>query len=133
METRVPQKMKPPDDAVQGLSLIEQIKQGGFTAVLIGMAGMVARLLLSNEQGMTWGKALRHVLAAGIVAWLVDQGLTDVSMASGLKTASLGVAGATATHIVDFAVDWVKARGKAEVAKISPKKGPTRAKKKPRR
>jgi hypothetical protein len=54
-------------------------------------------------------------------------------MASGLKTASLGVAGATATHIVDFAVDWVKARGKAEVAKISPKKGPTRAKKKPRR
>jgi uncharacterized Tic20 family protein len=70
---------------------------------------------------------------AGIVAWLVNQGLKEVSMAEGLKTASLGVAGATATHLVDFAVEWVKARGKAEVAKLSPKKGPTRAKKKPRR
>ena len=124
--------MKPPDEAAQGLGFIEQLKEGGFTAVLIGMAGMVARLLLSNEQGMTWGKALRHVLAAGIVAWLVSQGLKEVAMAEGLKTASLGVAGATATHIVDFAVDWVKARGKAEVDKLT-KKGPTRAKKKPRR
>lgn len=124
--------MKPPDEATQGLGLIEQLKEGGFTAILIGMAGMVARLLLSNEQGMTWGKALRHVLAAGIVAWLVNQGLKEVAMAEGLKTASLGVAGATATHIVDFAVDWVKARGKAEVDKLT-KKGPTRAKKKPRR
>ena len=58
--------------------------------------------------------------------------LKEVAMAEGLKTASLGVAGATATHIVDFAVDWVKARGKAEVDKLT-KKGPTRAKKKPRR
>lgn len=125
--------MKTPEEAAQGLGFIEQLKEGGFTAVLIGMAGMVARLLLSNEQGMTWGKALRHVLAAGIVAWLVNQGLKEVAMAEGLKTASLGVAGATATHIVDFAVEWVKARGNAEVAKLSPKKGPTRAKKKPRR
>lgn len=124
--------MKPPDEATQGIGLMEQLKQGGLTAILIGMAGMVARLLLSNEQGMTWGKAARHVLAAGIVAWLVNQGLKEVAMAEGLKTASLGVAGATATHIVDFAVDWVKARGKAEVDKLT-KKGPTSAKKKPRR
>jgi hypothetical protein len=122
--------MKPPEEAVQGLGFIEQLKEGGLTAALIGMAGMVARLLLSNEEGMTWGKAARHVLAAGIVAWLVNQGLKEVAMAEGLKTASLGVAGATATHIVDFAVEWVKARGKAEVAKLSPKKGPTRAKRK---
>lgn len=124
--------MKPPDEATQGIGLMEQLKQGGLTAILIGMAGMVARLLLSNEQGMTWGKAARHVLAAGIVAWLVNQGLKEVAMAEGLKTASLGVAGATATHIVDFAIDWVKARGKAEVDKLT-KKGPTSAKKKPRR
>lgn len=123
--------MKPPDDqAAQGLGLIEQLKAGGFTAVLIGMAGMVARLLLSNEEGMTLGKAARHVLAAGIVAWLVSQGLADVSMAPGLKNACLGIAGATATHIVDFAIEWVKAKGKAEVSKITLKKGPTRAKRK---
>lgn len=122
--------MKPPEDAVQGLSFFEQLREGGFTAALIGMAGMVARLLLSTEEGMTWGKAARHTLAAGIVAWLVSQGLKEVAMAEGLKTACLGISGATATHLVDFAIEWVKARGKAEVAKLSTKKGPTRAKRK---
>lgn len=106
------------------------MKAGGFTAVLIGMAGMVARILLSNDDTMTWGKAARHVLAAGIVAWLVSQGLQEVSMAEGLKTACLGVAGATATHIVDFAIEWVKAKGQSEVAKLTPKKGPTRGRRK---
>lgn len=97
------------------------------------MAGMVAKLLLSTDEKMTWGKAARHVLAAGIVAWLVDQGLRDVAMAQGLKTACLGVAGASAVHIVDFAVEWVKARGQAEVAKVSGKpraKKPTNARRK---
>ena len=122
--------MRPPDDPAQGASLIEQLKAGGFTAVLIGMAGMVARILLSNDQTMTWGKAARHVLAAGIVAWLVSQGLQEVAMAEGLKTACLGIAGATATHIVDFAIEWVKAKGQSEVAKLTPKKGPTRGRRK---
>lgn len=122
--------MRPPDDPTQGASLIEQLKAGGFTAVLIGMAGMVARILLSNDQTMTWGKAARHVLAAGIVAWLVSQGLQEVAMAEGLKTACLGIAGATATHIVDFVIEWVKAKGQSEVAKLTPKKGPTRGRRK---
>jgi hypothetical protein len=122
--------MTPTDDPAQGASLIEQLKAGGFTAVLIGMAGMVARILLSNDQTMTWGKAARHVLAAGIVAWLVSQGLQEVAMAEGLKTACLGIAGATATHIVDFAIEWVKAKGQSEVAKLTPKKGPTRGRRK---
>lgn len=121
--------MKPPEETA-GVDLMQQLREGGFTAALIGMAGMIARLLLSNEEGMTWGKAARHVFAAGIVAWLVNEGLKEVSMAEGLKTASLGIAGATATHIVDFAIEWVKARGNSELAKITPKRGPTRAKKK---
>jgi hypothetical protein len=121
--------MRPPEETA-GVDLMQQLREGGFTAVLIGMAGMIARLLLSTEEGMTWGKAARHTMAAGIVAWLVNEGLKEVSMAEGLKTASLGIAGATATHIVDFAIEWVKARGNSELAKITPKRGPTRAKKK---
>lgn len=129
----MPAMSSPSDQTVGGASLIEQLKTGGFTAVLIGMAGMVARLLLSTEPGMTWGKAARHVMAAGIVAWMVDQGLQDVSMSQGLKTASLGISGATATHIVDFAIAWVKAKGQAEVDKVkgqSTKKKPTNARNK---
>jgi hypothetical protein len=51
-------------------------------------------------------------------------------MAEGLKTAALGVSGAAATHIVDFAIEWVKAKGLSEVDKL--KKGATRAKRKKR-
>lgn len=124
--------MRPPDEATQGATLIEQLKAGGFTAVLIGMSGMVAKILLSNDESMSWGKAARHVAAAGIVAWLVNQGLKEVNMASGLKDACLGVAGATAVHIVDFVIAWVKAKGQSEVAKLTPKKGPTRGRRKKR-
>jgi hypothetical protein len=110
--------MKPVDDTTGGLSLLDHLRQGGFTAAVIGMAGMVAKILLSNDDSMTWGKAARHVLAAGIVAWLVNQGLKEVAMADGLKDACLGISGAAATHIVDFAIEWVKARGKAELSKV---------------
>ena len=122
--------MKPVDDAQGGMTLLDHLRQGGFTAAIIGMAGMVAKILLSNDDTMTWGKAARHVLAAGIVAWLVSQGLKEVAMAEGLKTAALGVSGAAATHIVDFAIEWVKAKGKAEVAKVT--KGATRGRRKKR-
>lgn len=118
--------MKPVEEATGGATLLDQLRQGGFTAAVIGMAGMVAKILLSNDDDMTWGKAARHTLAAGIVAWLVGQGLKEVAMADGLKTACLGVAGAAAVHIVDFAIEWVKAKGQAEVAKV--KKGATRGK-----
>lgn len=110
--------MRPVDDASGGVTILDHLRQGGFTAAIIGMAGMVAKILLSNDDNMTWGKAARHTLAAGIVAWLVNQGLKEVAMAEGLKTACLGIAGAAATHIVDFAIEWVKARGKAELSKV---------------
>lgn len=110
--------MRPVDDTSGGMTLLDHLRQGGFTAAIIGMAGMVAKILLSNDDKMTWGKAARHTFAAGIVAWLVNQGLREVAMADGLKTACLGISGAAATHIVDFAIEWVKAKGKAEVAKV---------------
>lgn len=110
--------MRPVDESSGGMTLLDHLRQGGFTASIIGMAGMVAKILLSNDETMTWGKALRHVMAAGIVAWLVGQGIKEVAMQEGLKTACLGISGAAATHIVDFAIEWVKAKGKAEVAKV---------------
>lgn len=119
--------MRPPEETAHASTVVDHIKSGGFTAALIGMAGMVARLLLSNEPGMTWGKAARHVLAAGIVAWLADQALSEIAMAKGLKTACIGVSGATATHIVDFAIEWVKAKKGQEIAKI--KRGSNNGKK----
>lgn len=115
--------MKPVDDTSGGMTLLDHLRQGGFTAAIIGMAGMVAKILLSNDEKMTWGKAARHTFAAGIVAWLVNQGLKEVAMAEGLKTASLGIAGAAAVHVVDFAIEFVKAQKEKHVGNV---KGATR-------
>jgi hypothetical protein len=110
----------PAPDVESSKDIAQALKEGGFTASLIGVAGMVARLLLS-EGKTSLGGAIRHVLAAGIVACLVDQGLQEQEMARGLKVACVGISGATATEIVEFVIKWAKAKGSAEVAKISPK------------
>jgi len=116
--------MSPPPpaapDAESSKDIVQTLKEGGFTASLIGVAGMVARLLLADGK-TSFGGAVRHVLAAGIVAYLVDQGLQEQSMARGLKVACVGISGATATEIVEFVIKWAKAKGSAEVAKLSPK------------
>ena len=107
--------MSPPSpDHESSKGIFEILKEGGFTASLIGIAGMVARLLLS-EGKTTIGGAIRHVLAAGIVAYLVDQVIQDHLMSRGLKVACVGISGATATEIVEFAVKWVKRRGASEL------------------
>lgn len=97
----------PPTDPDSSRDIIQNLKEGGFTASLIGIAGMIARLLLSDGR-TSLGGAIRHVLAAGIVAYFVDQGLQDQNMARGLKVACVGISGATATEIVEWAVRAVK-------------------------
>jgi hypothetical protein len=90
------------------------MNEGGITAILIGVAGMVARLLLSDGK-TSFGGAVRHVLAAGIVAYFVDQIIQDHIMSRGLKVACVGISGATATEIVEFTIKWVKKRGSQEL------------------
>jgi hypothetical protein len=109
-----------PVDPDSGKDIVQTIKEGGFTASIIGIAGMVARLLLSDGK-MSVGGAIRHVLAAGIVAYFVDQGLYEQEMSRGLKVACIGISGATATEIVEFVVKWVKAKGSSEVSKLKSK------------
>ena len=117
------------EDIAKGNDVIMALKNGGFTATLIGAAGMVAKILLSEER-VPWPKALCHIGGAGIVAFMVGQVLETTSMAPGLRMAALGVSGAAATQIIDFVLKWVKAKGEAEVAKVTvKKKGGSRGKK----
>lgn len=102
--------MSPPPpvpDPESSRDLFQTFKEGGFTASLIGIAGMIARLLLADGR-TSLGGAIRHVLAAGIVAYFVDQGLQSQPMARGLKVACVGISGATATEIVEWAVRAIK-------------------------
>jgi hypothetical protein len=103
--------MKPP-----GEQLSDTIRSG-IIATTLGMMGMSAKLLLSDEK-VGWGKAIRHTLAAGVTAFFVGQALVNVEISSGMKMALLGISGASATELIDFAIRWVKAKGNSEVAKI---------------
>ena len=103
--------MKPPADQ------LSDTVRSGIIATTLGMLGMSAKLLLSDEK-VGWGKAIRHTLAAGVTAFIVGQALVDVQISSGIKMALLGISGASATEIIDFAIRWVKAKGNSEVSKI---------------
>lgn len=109
------------ENIAKGGDIVAALKNGGMTATLIGAAGMVAKILLSEEK-VPWPKALCHIAGAGIVAFLVGQVLETTTMSSGLKMAALGVSGAAATQIIDFVLKWVKAKGDAEVAKVTVRK-----------
>lgn len=109
--------MRPLDDT-QGLSdltgVMDKLRHGGFTAMVIAMAGMVARILLSKEP-ISLGRAIRFVLSSGIVGYFVWMAIEEMSMAQGLKIACIGISGAAAEHIVEYAIEWVRAKGKAQV------------------
>lgn len=101
----------PPSDG-QGLSdfsgAIAAFKSGGWLSGLIGLGGMVARLLLRPEQGMTWLRAVSHSAAAILVAQLVWFILLETSVSGQVKAAALGVSGMAAPEILDFALRYVE-------------------------
>jgi hypothetical protein len=90
-------------------SFFEQLKNGGGTAFLVAASGMAARILLSAKK-VSWWKALRHVLAAGITGVVVGKVLQQVEMTDGLRMACVAISGATADRIIDFAMLYVSER-----------------------
>lgn len=88
-------------------SLIEQLKSGGGTAFLVAASGMAARIMLSAKK-VSWWKALRHVMAAGITGFFVGKVLQSIDMADGLRMACVAISGASATEVIEFAVRWAR-------------------------
>jgi hypothetical protein len=110
--------MSPPppldNDATQSL-----VKDGLVASILGGLA-MTARLLLSTEP-VSAGWVLRRITAAGITAAVVGYGIADHIASPGLKMAVIGMCGYAAPEVTDMALRWIKAKGEAEVAKITKK------------
>ena len=100
-----------------------ELKDGVVASILGGLA-MTARLLLSTEP-VTVGWVVRRVLAAAITAALVGYGVQDHIHTTGLKMAAVGASGYAAPECLDYLIKIIKARGEAEVAKVT--KGVTRA------
>ena len=95
----------------------QEVKDGVVASVLGGLA-MTARLLLSSEP-VSVGWVVRRVLAAAITAALVGYGIQDHISTPGLRMAVVGAAGYAAPECLDYLLRYVKARGEAEVRKVT--------------
>ena len=113
----------PPIDSDSTQSLVKD----GLVASILGGLAMTARLLLSTEP-VSPGWVLRRITAAAITAALVGYGIADHIASPGLRMAVVGAAGYAAPEVMDYVLKYVKARGEAEVAKVTKKPN---AKKKP--
>jgi len=111
--------MSPPPSPVDNESTQAIVKDGLVASILGGLA-MTARLLLSTEP-VSPGWVFRRITAAGITAAVVGYGIQDHIASPGLKMAVIGMCGYAAPEVTDMALRWIKAKGEAEVAKVTKK------------
>jgi hypothetical protein len=118
----------PPIDNEATQSLVKD----GLVASILGGLAMTARLLLSTEP-VSAGWVLRRISAAAITAALVGYAITDHISSPGLRMGVVGAAGYAAPEVMDYVLKYLKARGEAEVAKVTKKpndkKKPTKRRK----
>lgn len=110
--------MSPPPP-LDGDSTQSLVKDGLVASILGGLAA-TARLLLSTEP-VSVGWVIRRVSAAAITASIVGYGLQDHIASPGLRMAVVGACGYSAPELLDYLSQYIKARGEAEVAKVSKK------------
>jgi hypothetical protein len=115
----------PPVDTEQTQALVKD----GLVASIMGGLAMTARLLLSTEP-VSPGWVFRRITAAAITAALVGYAIQDHISSPGLRMGAIGAAGYAAPEVMDYVLQYIKARGQAEVAKVT-KKLPSNGKKKP--
>lgn len=120
--------MSPPPAPVDN-DATQAIVKDGLVASILGGLAMTARLLLSTEP-VSPGWVFRRITAAAITAALVGYGIQDHIASPGLRMAAVGAAGYAAPEVMDYVLKYIKARGEAEVSKVT-KKLPTNGKKKP--
>ena len=106
----------PPVDSEQTQALVKD----GLIASILGGLAMTARLLLSTEP-VSPGWVFRRITAAAITAALVGYAIQDHIASPGLRMAAVGAAGYAAPEVMDYVLQYIKARGQAEVAKVTKK------------
>ena len=97
-----------------------QLAKDSVIASALGAAGMVSRILLSEEK-LTLGWIVRRTLAAAIVSVLVGFALQEHIQSMTMRFAAIGLAGASAPEVLDAAIAYAKKRMSAEVKKAGGK------------
>ena len=86
----------------------------------IGAAAMLARIVMSQEP-VSLGWIARRMFFAAVTACIVGWATEGYLQSQGMRFAAVGAAGYAAPEVADFALNWIKAKGKAEVAKVKGK------------
>ena len=106
----------PPIDSEQTQAIVKD----GLVASILGGLAMTARLLLSTEP-VSPGWVFRRISAAAITAALVGYAIQDHISSPGLRMGAIGAAGYAAPEVLDYLLKYIKARGEAEVSKVTKK------------
>ena len=86
----------------------------------IGAAAMLARIVMSQEP-VSFGWIARRMFFAAVTACLVGWATDGYLESQGLRFAAVGAAGYCAPETMDYLIKWLKARGNAEVEKVTAK------------
>ena len=108
-------------------TIFEAFRSDGWLTGIVGAGGMIARLLLRQEDGMTLGKAIRHTLAAFITGVSIWYAIRDLDISGAYKAGCYAISGMAAPEILDATLRWIKV--KAEVKIFEAKKPISRKKK----
>lgn len=110
-------------------AVLQAFKSGGWLTGFVGAGGMIARLLLRPEEGMTWIRAISHTLAAFLMAMMTWYAIRDVEMAGQLKAGCYGIAGMASPELLDFALRWINAQADRKIGEVKKGSHGTRKKK----
>ena len=103
-----------PASGLESVTSDEAIRQG-IIASILGMAAMIARLLMSTDKA-SLGYIARSSVAAGLTAYFVNQASKSYVEQENMRVAICGVAGFASPEILSYGLAWLKAKMQGKVA-----------------
>ena len=115
-----------PASGLESVTSDEAVRQG-IIASILGMAAMIARLLMSTDKASI-GYIARSSVAAGLTAYFVNQASRSYVEQENLRVFICGVAGFASPEILSYGLAWLKAKmqGKVQEAQAQVKGGKPR-------
>jgi hypothetical protein len=108
-----------PASGLESVTSDEAIRQG-IIASILGMAAMIARLLMSTDKA-SLPYILRSSVAAGLTAYFVNQASRSYVEQENLRVCICGVAGFAAPEIQQYGLQFLKAKMQAKVQEAQAK------------
>jgi hypothetical protein len=103
-----------PTSGLESVTSDEAVRQG-IIASILGMAAMIARLLMSTDKA-SLGYIARSSVAAGLTAYFVNQASKSYVEQENLRVFICGVAGFASPEILSYGLAWLKAKMQGKVA-----------------